>query len=206
MLSENNPRVDPRTRTRSQILKAAQELIAERGNAHFSADELSARAGVSRRSVFNHYISLDDVVMQVCAQVLARSIENFQTAVSAEPDDSARSVTALMSKALLEIDLLTPTSYLWKILGEDNPNDRSSHLLRNVFARVTDLLTEEVIARNNNVDPLEIELRVNALVGGLSVIAARWARETHGVITPDTRDTWDAYVRKVLSILAPETL
>ena len=59
-----------KARHRRAILDAAKELISEGGAARFSVDQLAERADVSRRTVFNHFASIDDVVTTVCTEVL----------------------------------------------------------------------------------------------------------------------------------------
>ena len=72
-------------RHRTAIVDAADALIRERGSARFSVDELADRADVSRRTVFNHFSSLDDVVTTACARELAVVIDTFEAQVVATP-------------------------------------------------------------------------------------------------------------------------
>ncbi|MGW6228038.1 helix-turn-helix domain-containing protein, partial [Cellulosimicrobium cellulans] len=58
-----------RARHRRAIVDAAASLMEENGGARFTVDELAARADVARRTIFNHFASLDDVVVEVCEDV-----------------------------------------------------------------------------------------------------------------------------------------
>lgn len=53
---------------RAAILQAARDLVDERGGREFSVDDLAARADIARRTVFNHFASLDEVLLAVCEQ------------------------------------------------------------------------------------------------------------------------------------------
>ena len=71
-------RTELKARYRQAILDAADSLICERGKPQFSVDELAERADVSRRTVFNHFSSLDDVIMTTCTQVLRATVDEFR--------------------------------------------------------------------------------------------------------------------------------
>lgn len=78
-------RAELKARYRRAILDAADSLIRERGNPQFSVDELAERADVSRRTVFNHFSSLDDVIMTTCARVLSATVDEFRAATASTP-------------------------------------------------------------------------------------------------------------------------
>ena len=48
-------------RSRQAIVQAAAELMDETGGTAFTVDELAERADVSRRTVFNHFASLEEI-------------------------------------------------------------------------------------------------------------------------------------------------
>lgn len=60
-----------RTRnSRAAILKAAQQLIAERGLNEFTMDDVAAVSGVSRATVFNHFGSRALILDAIAADIL----------------------------------------------------------------------------------------------------------------------------------------
>jgi len=200
------PKVEPRVRNRAQILQAAHDLMEERGNPHFSADELAERAGVSRRTVFNHFLSLDEIVTLVCADVLAAAVEDLQVALNSESTTEIANISHMMAHILNTVDLTPTISYLYRVLSHSGPSQRTEQVLRDVFARVTDMLTSEAVKRSATADPVEIEIRINSLLGGTGVIAGHWGRETGGEVTQETRELWRGLVRRLLEILAPDYL
>lgn len=62
-----------RAERRLAILDAARALATEHGSAGFTVDQVAARAGVSRRTVFNHFAGLDQLLVAVCEQRLAET-------------------------------------------------------------------------------------------------------------------------------------
>lgn len=48
---------------RIAIVEAAESLILEGGYGALNAEALAERAGVSRRTIFNHFASVDDVLV-----------------------------------------------------------------------------------------------------------------------------------------------
>src|SRR5690625_5453334 len=59
----------------------------ETGGTAFTVDELAERADVSRRTVFNHFASLEDVFAEVCAEVLGELIEKLAVQIDAAATD-----------------------------------------------------------------------------------------------------------------------
>jgi AcrR family transcriptional regulator len=76
--------------TRERILEAAIELIAERGFAATSIDQLCQRAGVVRTAIYWHFGAKEGLVVPVIERVAASWIEEIQGAVYREGDPLAR--------------------------------------------------------------------------------------------------------------------
>jgi len=190
---------------RQAILDAADALIAERGAPRFSVDELAERADVSRRTVFNHFSSLDEVVMTACTRVLTGAVDEFRAATAATPvgDGSRASLFAEIIQAMQGIDLPAVVSYLWGVLGDDGGDPRSHSLIQDVFTRVTEQLSIEMAERSPATDPLEAEVLVSSLMNGIAVVARHWITRTGAVVDADSRDVWaDLLDRVTTSIRA----
>lgn len=76
--------------TRERILAAAVELIAERGFAATSIDQLCQRASVVRTAIYWHFGAKEGLVVPVIERVAASWIEEIQGAVYREGDPLAR--------------------------------------------------------------------------------------------------------------------
>ncbi len=62
----------------ARILNACTELAQTRGLRNFTVDELAARAGISKRTLYRYYHSKDEII--------TAAVENFITKTAAEGD------------------------------------------------------------------------------------------------------------------------
>lgn len=76
--------------TRDRILEAAIELIAERGFAATSIDQLCQRAGVVRTAIYWHFGAKEGLLVPVIERVASTWIDEIQNAVYREGDPLAR--------------------------------------------------------------------------------------------------------------------
>ncbi len=122
-MSTTDRRTAIKTRHRQAIIDAATALISEGGTARFSVDELAARADVSRRTIFNHFASIDDVVTTACTHVLGIVIEDFRAAFSASPVEpgSRASMFDAVTTALRATDIPSVIAFLWQALAASTP-------------------------------------------------------------------------------------
>jgi AcrR family transcriptional regulator len=65
--------------TRKQIVEAAYRLLYQRGFARVSIDDIAAAAGITKRSVYNHFESKDDLVRAVLEEQQAQALAMFET-------------------------------------------------------------------------------------------------------------------------------
>ena len=69
---------------RIAIVEAAESLILEGGYGALNAEALAERAGVSRRTIFNHFASVDDVLVTRLNQYFNRIFEECDFTISGE--------------------------------------------------------------------------------------------------------------------------
>ncbi|MFY0406993.1 TetR/AcrR family transcriptional regulator [Solicola sp. PLA-1-18] len=190
-----------KARHRQAILDAADALIGERGSRQFSVDELAERADVARRTVFNHFASLDEVVMTACTRVLTGAVEEFRAATAATPvgDGSPAALFDELTAAMLGVDLPAVIAYISGVLGDDHADPRSHHLIQDVFTRCTDEMAAELTARSADGDGLEAQILVSSMINGLAVVAERWIEETGGSLEPASRAAWDELLDRLVA-------
>lgn len=192
-------RVAVKARHRRSILDAAASLIAEGGR--FSVEQLAERAEVSRRTVFNHFASIDDVVTTACAEMLGVVIDHFRALVSSAPaaDGGRASMFADVTAALRATDVPGTVAFLWRALGGFTAGDpRPEQIFRAVFARTADELTRELVRRNPDQDPLDAELLVSTLVHGTGVIANHWIAATGATLDDEARLLWRTLLDRLI--------
>lgn len=187
-------------RHRRAIVDAASSLINERGSARFSVDDLAERADVSRRTVFNHFSSLNDVVLTACTEVLTVVIDDFEAAATAAPegDGSRAAMFEQIAQTLRGADLPNAIRYIASALGDAPEHDpRAEQLVQHAFSRTADQLTAELSRRNPAADALDIELLVSSLVQGVVVIAKHWVLTTDRT-DPDGDTVWDGLLSRLI--------
>lgn len=200
MITPPNRRDLLRERHRAAILRAAHELIDETGSTRFSADALAERADVSRRTIFNHFASIDDIVTRVCADVFAEAVDALTLAVARVDPDASDSMFERVSGVFLSVDLTPQIAYLGRVLSMDDASGRTANLLPAVFTRVTVLLTS-VATTDPEEDAFEVELLVHTLMSGIAVIAERWVTRFGGVLDDESRSAWSVLVNRLVDRL-----
>jgi len=189
-----------KARHRLAILDAADSLIRERGKPHFSVDELAQRADVARRTVFNHFASLDEIVSITCTRVLTGAVDEFRAATERTPDGdgTAFSLFSEIALAVRGMDLPTVIAYLWGVLAEEGEDGRSQSAMQDVFARTTEQLALELADRSVDIDRFEVEILVSTLMNGVAVAARHWITTTGASLDPESRAVWDRLLDRLI--------
>jgi AcrR family transcriptional regulator len=205
-MSVTSPTLDRRAllkaRHREAIVAAARALVDDRGGPTFTVDELAARADVARRTVFNHFASLDEVMLTVCEHALSDVVDDFLARIDRTPvgDGRRSSMFDEIASAMRAADLVAVISTMVRILGKpEKTDDRAGALTQSAFARVRGRLLTEVGRRHPGVDSLDAELLVDSLMGGLVVIASRWVEMTDGDTDDAARAAWDALLDRLIN-------
>jgi AcrR family transcriptional regulator len=76
--------------TRTALLSAAEILIAERGYADVSIDEVCVRAGVTKGALYHHFASKRELFRALCDHVEDSWVDEMVEAVSGEDDPLRR--------------------------------------------------------------------------------------------------------------------
>ncbi|WP_203935163.1 TetR/AcrR family transcriptional regulator [Virgisporangium ochraceum] len=190
-----------KARHRRAILDAAKALISEGESARFSVDQLAERADLSRRSIFNHFASIDDVVTTVCTEVLAVVIDNFRAEVAIGLGDRAQMFEAVTA-ALRATDVPGTIAFLWRALGGfDVADPRPRQIFQATFARTTADLARELAERNAELDALEAEILVSSLMHGAEVIAQHWIAATGAATDDDARARWHELLDRLIETI-----
>lgn len=187
-------------RHRQAIVDAAAALMAEGGGIDFTVDDLAARADVSRRTVFNHFASVDDIVTTVCTDVLGGVVETFVARAAAAPTGSSSSMFDEIAHALRTTDLVTPMAYVTRTLGvgEDTSPWRQALMVRSVHD-LTLRFAVAMAARHPEADPLEVDLMANSLMSGLMVLHGHWYAATGATDDDASRRVWAGLVERLLT-------
>jgi len=192
-------RAELKARHREAILDAADSLILERGKARFSVDELADRADIARRTVFNHFSSLDDVIMTSCTRTLSRAIDDFLAAASVTPSSHGSRVALFteVTTAITHMDLPSLVAYFFGLLDGDDARTQNAD---SVFMRSTEDLAVELV-RRSGVDEFEVAILVSTLMNGIAVIARQWMIQTGGTLDAASRSIWNSLLDRFIGIV-----
>jgi TetR/AcrR family transcriptional regulator of autoinduction and epiphytic fitness len=193
-----------KARHRRAILDAARALISDGGTPRFSVDQLAERADISRRSIFNHFASIDDVVTTVCTEELGVVIDNFREQVTAGPIGRGGRSSAFETvvAALRATDVPGTIAFLWRALGGfDTRDPRPRHIFQAMFSRTTADLARELAERDADLDTLDAELLVSSVIHGTEVIAQHWIAATHADTGEAARALWQELLDRLVASL-----
>lgn len=193
-----------KTANRHAIITAAAQIVSERGLTGLTADELAARADVSRRTIFNHFASLDDVVTAGFIEALGVIVEEFTAVAEATPvgEGTAASMFDEIARVIRATDIVTPLSRMLRLLGSDVAMDAHQDArVRESLRILSDRLAAEVLRRHHGADPLDVDVLVGSLTGGLGVVAHHWCDLTGAADDAESRAIWDEQVDRVLTTL-----
>ncbi|GAA4042644.1 TetR family transcriptional regulator [Arthrobacter methylotrophus] len=144
--------------TRRAIADAALAVLRNRGVGSFTVEDIAEEAGVSRRTFFNYFPTLEAALASVTEGFLDHALEQFRLRPSDEPIlDSARA--ALM--ALADPMTVSPMAELFS-LTQDNRTLARSEL------EAWDHCTTQIIdAARHRLGPDADELYLRALAGSI---------------------------------------
>jgi AcrR family transcriptional regulator len=194
-------RAELKARHRQAILDAADALIRERGKPRFSVDELAERADVARRTIFNHFSSLDDVIMTTCTRLLSKVVDEFRATAAALPvgDGSRASLYNEITTTVRAIDLPSVVSYLWGVLAEEGDAGHSANAVQQVFTRTSEQLAIEMAARSTELDEFEVAILVSSLMNGIAVVSRYWMLQSGATLDDASRALWDELLDRLIT-------
>lgn len=191
------PVVDGRTargrQTREKIADAMLSLLDE-NQAHFPADKVAERAGVSRRLVFHHFTDMT----QLAEVAVGRRLEQLLAQARPLPTDGPRDIriAALTEQRARILEGITPARLA--IMRLENPSARVQEGVQQMldFAR---LRLTQIFALE--LDPLPEPARTD-LLNGLDAVTtwSSWYHWRSSGLSPDeARHAMAATVRALLT-------
>lgn len=206
-------RADGRSVLREQrhvaILAAVRRLATGSGPEGFTVDQVAAEAGVSRRTVFNHFATLETLLVAVCEQILQEVTQQVLDRLGAHLKQDARgrtpAVQALDSlcAAIQDADLpLVMTEIVGTLNGAAQGTPSSEAISRTALDQVGSRLAALAGAHAPDLDRVVLRLTIAFLMHGISLIAHDWVEEFDGRVTAQSRRSWDASMTALVSQLA----
>lgn len=187
---------------RRAILAAATALVAERGGPSFTVDLLAERADVARRTIFNHFASLDEVVVTLCVDALDVLVDEFVATVAALPrsDDSRASMFDEIANSLKASDLPAAIAHIVGILGTPGTDQHRERILSDrAFTIAAERLLAEVLRRHPDADEFDAELMVGSLMNGVIVSGRHWIQFSGVRLDTEGRADWQRLLDRLIA-------
>jgi len=184
-----------KARHRAAIVGAARDLIDEHGVHALSADQLADRADVARRTLFNHFSSLDEIVvacLEAELQAALASVEDAAEAATRAADGPTATATPLgdLEDLLHAPDLAGAVVRISRLLGGPGDSTRAERVQQEAVRHVSAPLVARLLARHPGLTPLDAALVTTTVMNGMAVLAAAWLEETGGVLDDAARRRW----------------
>ncbi|WP_036319464.1 TetR/AcrR family transcriptional regulator [Microbacterium indicum] len=200
-MSESAPglRAQKRNETRRRLVDAARTLTTERGLAGFTIEEACEKAGVSRRTFFNHFAQKEDAVLGI---PLPREDDDASTHFLEADGDLADDLATYFAERFGALDVSKREARIIGSLVENEPKLRSRAF---ALMRTTDSLTISLVERRAGLPEGDPRAPVLVhLVGALNRVAVEsLLDESEGTPTLDQFRTALrerlGYAREILS-------
>lgn len=194
-----------KARHRRAIVDAAAALMTETGGIDFTVDQLAERADVSRRTVFNHFATMDDIVLEVFGgmiETVSDSIDaNMSSRTAGRPGTT--SMFDQVTAALRGTDLVTPIVELTRIFGglDASPTPRQAVLFERAIREAGSRISAATLRHYPSADPFEVEVMCGALLSGVLVVHRHWEESAGGVDTQESRRVWGELLDRLITII-----
>lgn len=173
------------------------------GGTDFTVDALAERADVSRRTVFNHFSSVEDIVVEVFGEVLGGFADHIDAKISAPPSGARHGVSLFdqVTDALRDTDMVTPITHIKRMLGNENrePTPREAVVLQRVISDLGTRTSVHLRHHYPSADGLTVDFFFSSLMGGLIVVYHRWNALTGGTDTAESRRVWDDLLDRLVT-------
>lgn len=181
--------------TRESIIAAGLALAAERGLGGFTAEELAEAAGVSRRTFFNYFGSVDEAIAAPTFGFLDTALGKLTDRPADEPLlDSALHVLT----GLADNDLIAPMAQSFLLAVGHDPVTRYQ---LQAFDECGEKIAMAILAREPRLSPLYVEaLSASVIACGKAALEV-WLAERGGDLTPSSLSRLRELLREAITHL-----
>ncbi|WP_046470204.1 TetR/AcrR family transcriptional regulator [Allosalinactinospora lopnorensis] len=194
-----------KARHRRAIVDAATALMTEIGGTNFTVDQLAERADVSRRTVFNHFQTMDDIVLEVFGEMIETIVDSIDANLSSQATGRSGTTPVFdrVAEALRVTDLVTPITELTRIFGGEGtlPTSRQALLFERAIKDLGTRISATTLRHYPSADAFEVEVMCGALVSGALVVHRHWNEATDGGDTRESRRVWDELLDRLIAVI-----
>jgi len=165
----------PRSASLDRLLEAAVELLAERGYAGATVDDIVERAGVAKGTVYYHFRSKSELVSTLLDDGLRRLATSFRTEIEGAEDGFA-ALRALVHAELTYIERYQAFSKL--VMSEMWRADRdwrdSLRTLRDEYGEVFASVLRRGVSEGAFRADLDVRAAASTIFGMIATAALDW--------------------------------
>lgn len=182
-----------------RLLDAAAHVFAEKGWAEATVETIVTRAGMSRRTFYEHFDDLRDCLLRLHDRVTRAAVRAVESAVSAEPDPRERlrlGVTGFLGGIAAFPHI---ARVMFRVVREAGPEFEPMH--ERMMARFARLMADgvQVAYEQGLVKEPPDELRVFALCSAMEAVAMRFVMRGEESKALEAAPVLIEMVRKVFS-------
>lgn len=171
-----------KTATRDAIVSAAFHLLTRDGFAALTAETVAEAAGVSRRTLFNYFPSIESALNEPTRRLLDRAVVALD---AMDPDTELLSAAVAAVESLVDPELLGPVASLY-LHSAAHPQMERTQL--EAWNSCAEQITAIVLARREHATPLAAAVFAHTIVGAGKAAFAHWARHLTGPIDEQSTD------------------
>lgn len=156
---------------RDRLFAGMARVMARRGYAATTVDEIASESGVSRKALYTHFSGKEDVLLQAHRTIVERITAGAGSA-AAEQDDWRSALRALFDWGL-ELFAREPALANLSLIEVAAATPASRQLQRETLDRIRTLI-EQAITDNARAVP---DIAIDGMLGGMVYVVAKAAEE-----------------------------
>jgi len=181
--------------TRKALIDAAMEQTLEKGFSHVTVDAVVDQAGVSRRTFFNYFPSLEDCI----ATPVMTTLHEVMDAFNRRPASESLVESATIAFAEVFNDERVPT--LLRILHPLNHDERLVRSQLVAWHNLDRVIAEGLRGRHPDADELWIAIMARAMLSTAQCTVDRWVDAAHDDPRLASAATLNASMRQTFTYL-----
>jgi AcrR family transcriptional regulator len=137
---------------REEILEAARALLSEKGYVAMSMDELAAQVGISKPTLYSHFTTKDDIVVETVVREMERFIALIESDAGGQtPLQHLMLVMRKFIKLYAEKDRMEPQSWTPELFQLLCSREEALSCMRRIDAAIATLIQSGIAA--GEIDP-----------------------------------------------------
>lgn len=186
-------------RTRSALVEAAHACLARDGIEKLTADAVADRAGVSRRTLFNYFGSVEEALMAPAQEAMATLLDEVHRAPAGAP---LLSVLRDALPSVFDPDTFAQITSIWRA-SEDSPALRRTEasVVTDSVHTSLDVVAQHCARTGVQPDRLFLAGMTRSGLGAIDTATEAWREQSEGLDPVASRELFLDLARRALDDL-----